>query len=197
MAGGTNCPICGVLVTTKQNKYCSRECQWESMRGKARSTKAVAKQSSTLRKKSKLYRYSREYYDVLYNTMKMSSYSIAKLLNTHPSSIYAHLKRIGIEIRTQKKSIKYRLTDPRRRFGTYISGGYVKHRGDIHRLVHREIVRRVIGRELRPNEVIHHIDGDGTNNEQTNLLVCTRSYHTYIHRMMDIKNNKPLFGGRT
>ena len=51
---------------------------------------------------------------------------------------------------------------------------------------HRLIAERVLGRPLRKNEVVHHIDGDKQNNKNSNLLICERWYHWWLH----IKINK-------
>lgn len=55
---------------------------------------------------------------------------------------------------------------------------YIKQLGEPE---HRKIMRIKLGRELKPNEVIHHIDGDRTNNKPSNLLVMTRSEHSRLH----------------
>lgn len=46
---------------------------------------------------------------------------------------------------------------------------------------HRRIARLKLCRELFPNEVVHHIDGDIHNNKPNNLLVMTRSEHSRLH----------------
>lgn len=46
---------------------------------------------------------------------------------------------------------------------------------------HRKIARFKLGRDLYPNEVVHHIDGDIHNNKPSNLQVMTRSEHTRLH----------------
>lgn len=51
---------------------------------------------------------------------------------------------------------------------------------------HRLIMERHIGRRLRDNEVVHHIDLDPTNNEITNLLLCSPREHALIHLMLQI-----------
>lgn len=46
---------------------------------------------------------------------------------------------------------------------------------------HRLIAEKVLGRNLKTNEIIHHIDLDVTNNKNNNLLICSISYHKYLH----------------
>ena len=43
------------------------------------------------------------------------------------------------------------------------------------------LVEMELGRFLEPNEIVHHIDGDFTNNEMSNLEVLDRSEHGYQH----------------
>lgn len=50
--------------------------------------------------------------------------------------------------------------------------------------LHRVIAEKVLGRRLKSNEVVHHIDGDGLNNAHTNLLICTKDYHNSLHARM-------------
>lgn len=62
--------------------------------------------------------------------------------------------------------------------------GYVEitrgeHKG---RSVHVVAMERRIGRRLRPDEVVHHIDGDRSNNRDDNLALMTRAGHTKLHR---------------
>jgi hypothetical protein len=57
------------------------------------------------------------------------------------------------------------------------SAGYV--------LQHRLVASEALGRPLRRGEVVHHIDGDNTNNKNNNLLVCTQPYHTSLHKRME------------
>jgi|JI10StandDraft_1071094.scaffolds.fasta_scaffold375182_3 hypothetical protein len=43
------------------------------------------------------------------------------------------------------------------------------------------VAEEKIGRELRPNEVVHHIDRDRGNDNPDNLEVMTRGEHTLLH----------------
>jgi len=49
---------------------------------------------------------------------------------------------------------------------------------------HKLIVENVLGRKLRSNEIIHHINMDKADNRKCNLLVCDKSYHVWLHHEM-------------
>lgn len=46
---------------------------------------------------------------------------------------------------------------------------------------HRLIMEKKIGRFLKPNEVVHHIDGDKLNNNIKNLKLFERGKHIGLH----------------
>lgn len=48
--------------------------------------------------------------------------------------------------------------------------------------LHRVIAENKLGRLLKPNEVVHHIDEDKSNNDEANLAVMTVSAHTQLHK---------------
>lgn len=48
-------------------------------------------------------------------------------------------------------------------------------------LEHRLVVEREIGRLLRPDEVVHHVNGDKRDNRPGNLRVMSQSEHARIH----------------
>ena len=56
-----------------------------------------------------------------------------------------------------------------------------------HRLEHTLIVERVLGRKLPAGAVIHHVDGNRTNNANSNLVVlASQSEHTELHRRLRV-----------
>ena len=51
------------------------------------------------------------------------------------------------------------------------------------RSVHVVEMEKKIGRKLFANEVVHHIDGNKTNNDLNNLQLMTRSDHARLHQL--------------
>lgn len=56
--------------------------------------------------------------------------------------------------------------------------GYTKVKG-IHK--HRVVAEKMLGRALRPGEIVHHKDGNKRNNEPENLEVMSQSDHIREH----------------
>ncbi len=51
---------------------------------------------------------------------------------------------------------------------------------------HRLVMDEKIGRRLKPREIVHHIDGNKTNNSFNNLdVVASVAHHRYEHRVHD------------
>lgn len=65
----------------------------------------------------------------------------------------------------------------------------IKRYSGIQKLTHRKIVEDIIGRELRPDEVVHHIDGNKANNNPSNLMLMKKSRHQSLHAT-ERQNNK-------
>lgn len=62
--------------------------------------------------------------------------------------------------------------------------GYIEYTCGPHkgRCVHVVMMEERIGRRLRRDEVVHHIDHDKANNDINNLALMTRAAHARLHR---------------
>lgn len=88
-----------------------------------------------------------------------STAEIAKHYDCLAGSVWARLKKRGVRMR----DFNYR----RPRISVH-SDGYIVFDG---RYVHRIVAEAWLDRELLPGEVVHHRDGDKTNNHPDNLRV--------------------------
>ena len=110
-----------------------------------------------------------------------STVQIAALYAVAPHTVYMALKRRGVELRSLSESVSMRKQGSRT-----VSNGYVFVRTGKGRREreHVLIAERILGRRLKKNEHVHHINGIKTDNRNENLLICTRSYHIELHWRM-------------
>lgn len=53
------------------------------------------------------------------------------------------------------------------------------------RHTHRVVAEQILGRPLRPGEIVHHIDGNKRNNDPDNLMVfASQAEHARYHMML-------------
>lgn len=59
---------------------------------------------------------------------------------------------------------------------------------------HQLVMEQHIGRYLKKGEVVHHIDGNRSNNDISNLLLLTNSDHAKLHAIL--RRSKKLMSGK-
>ena len=133
----------------------------------------------SLRKVGKKSRaWSEEEIKILQN-QELTDYEKAKKLpNRTDSAVRMQRRRLGFE----SKAVVFNRG--------FESGGYFHVRKDgNYKRRNRVIAEKKIGRELKPEEVVHHINGIKTDDRPENLYVCSRGEHTAIHyQTMEIIN---------
>lgn len=85
--------------------------------------------------------------------------------------------------------------------GTYENDGYPytyvghgKGRKKPYVADHIAVAEKALGRRLKKGETVHHIDGDKKNRKNTNLVICTQSYHNAMHARMSYLYQREHFG---
>ena len=91
----------------------------------------------------------------------------------------ANMRRINQELNPTRMTDDVRKKLRAAHLGKGEGKSYEKTHG---RPTHRVIAEQKICRQLRPGEVVHHIDGDRRNNHPDNLEVMTQAEHINLHR---------------
>lgn len=140
-----------------------------------RGEESVKKRASKIGATRPLRRWSEEEDQVIIKTWKAKGgmSKLAETLGRRLAEISVRAKKLGCSPwRRNQKCHSGRPVD-----------GFVEGRPIY---THRRIIEEELGRSLSPDEIVHHIDGDITNNERNNLcLLKNRFAHLTAHRSYD------------
>ena len=125
-----------------------------------------------------------------YKTMSMGE--IGSEIGLTASGVRKYFVKYGIERRRNTDFLKDPTKTPNWNGGVHMRNGYVEVYAPNHpsararRYVYEHILvmENAIGRHLNKGEVVHHIDGNKTNNDISNLRLMTNSEHASLHTRM-------------
>jgi biotin operon repressor len=104
----------------------------------------------------------------------------AKILDRSENAINKKIKKLGLSIQwgyhyIDKQGYMVNCSDRKNKY-----------------YVHRRVMEEKLGRKLKSNEIVHHIDGNKLNNNPDNLELTNRSEHINKHRKDLVKSTQDI-----
>ncbi len=123
---------------------------------------------------------------------KLSTPQIGKIVNRSNQTIQYWLKKFKIKMRGVGSHSKSGSKNPRwkggrnRSFHGYILVYKPEHPFSYDNYVpeHRLMAEKALGRYLKSDEVVHHINGKKDDNRNSNFVICTRGYNRWLQDKM-------------
>ena len=110
-----------------------------------------------------------------------TTHEIAAMLGCGQSSVCKALRRCGIVLRHSGGRLRPIGPD---RYGKDSDGRY--------RRIYRLMIEQQLGRRLTPEEHVHHIDGNHSNNDPANLVVLLKHVHHQTHGKLSEDNVREI-----
>ncbi len=129
---------------------------------------------------------------------------IGKIVGITPSGVRKYFLKYGIQRRKNTDFLTCAQKNPKWKGERLIrSNGYVTIWCPDHPNAHKDgriyehqlVMEKHIGRYLRSDEVVHHIDGDKSNNDINNLMLLTNSEHAKLHAILKKAKNRVIKRG--
>ena len=96
----------------------------------------------------------------------------------------SHFGRTKTHFCSKECFYKYKRTQEERDRVSALGIGKQKYKHRNRQSEHRYIVEQKIGRKLKSDEIVHHIDGNKRNNDPSNLTIMSRAEHAKLHARM-------------
>lgn len=123
---------------------------------------------------------------ILYVEQRLSTREIGKILGRSHDYVSTKLKEIGVDVDDRITALQCD-RNPCWKGGKTLANGYVeissKAISPTRKKEHQLVMENFLGRELRKNEVVHHIDGNKQNNNINNLALMDITAHARMHSL--------------
>lgn len=134
---------------------------------------------------NKIFRYPSQINKNSYCCKECRSKHLSKKHNPEGYRKHQHLSELNKQLNPDRMTMQTRLKIRESRLNIGESKTYEKAFGQH---THRWVAELVLGRKLKPGEVVHHVDGDKRNNKPSNLMVfSSQSEHLEWHRKQDAR----------
>ena len=190
------CKVCGKSIhyypcNVNKKVYCSKECKIKDTHSEQKCLlceKVFMMQKCRLGEKTVKHRCcSKE----CYNNYKRKIESIRRENKTY---ICSNCEKKFIALRHGKTKMKFCSQECSKDYmrgekSPFYSGGVIVNNGykaiyqsrGVYKLEHRHLMELKIGRPIKANEVVHHIDGNKKNNDINNLQLMDKREHDRLH----------------